>query len=125
MNQCEATRASGDRCRAQALPGRPKCFAHDEDNRELANAARRKGGQNSGNVVRAARRIPRDMSDLVKRLLEAVDAVERGDLDHRRATAMASLAGAAVRVYEVGEVQQRLETLEARLEAEQPRAKWR
>lgn len=114
MSQCETRRANGERCRAQALPGRPLCFAHDPENRARAGDARRKGGQNSGNVVRAARRIPKDMADLVKRLLEAVDAVESGALDHRRATAMASLAGAVVRVYETGELEQRLAELEER-----------
>ncbi len=44
MNQCSPIRATGDRCRATALPNRPQCFAHDPENRERATEARRKGG---------------------------------------------------------------------------------
>ncbi len=121
MTQCETIRLSGEQCKAQALPGRPLCFAHDPENRARADDARRRGGANRANTVRAARRIPKDMGDLVKRLLEAVDAVERGDLDHRRATAMASLAGAVVRVYEVGELALEVKALREQVEG----GKWR
>jgi hypothetical protein len=44
--------------------------------------------------------------------MEAIDQVHAGELDPRRASAMASLAGAVCRVYETGEIQQRIEALE-------------
>ncbi len=117
MNQCAAVRPGGQRCRAQALPGRALCFAHDPENRERASEARRKGGHNSASTVRASRHMPRDMRELAQRLLEAVDEVHRGELDSRRATAMASLAGSYVKVYEVAEVEHRIADLEARASA--------
>ena len=117
MNQCSAIRANGDRCRATALPNRPQCFAHDPENRERATAARRKGGTNRSTPARASRRIPKDMRDLASRLMEAISQVHGGELDPKRLTAMASGAGAVVRLHEVGEIEQRLEALEARAEA--------
>ncbi len=124
MNQCAAVRPGGQRCRAQALPGRALCFAHDPENRERASEARRKGGANSANTVRAGKHIPRDMKELTRRLLEAIDQVHRGELMPDQARAMASLAGAVCRVYEVGEVEQRIADLEARLETRQAQRRY-
>ncbi len=116
MIQCSGTRRGGEPCNAAALPGRALCWAHDPELRGKATEARRAGGENSSTAARAARRVPRDMADLVKRLLLAVDEVHRGELDPRRATAMAALGRAIVTVYEAGELQQRLTELEARVD---------
>lgn len=117
--KCSATRTNGTPCQAVALPGRELCWAHDPEHREKASAARRAGGANRSNLARAARHIPRDMKDLTRRLLEAIDQVHRGELEPRSLTAMASGAGAVVRLYEVGELEARLEALEER--AAQPK----
>ncbi len=115
MVQCSGTRRSGEPCNAAALPGRSLCWAHDPELRGKAAEARKAGGRNSSAAARAARRVPKDMADLVERLLLAVDEVHRGDLDTKRATAMAALGRAIVTVYEAGELQQRLTELEARV----------
>ncbi len=115
-NTCQATRADGSPCRAAPTPS-GYCWAHDSDLRDKAKEARRLGGHNRSSTVRASRRTPRDMQDLARRLLEAVDKVESGELDPVKATAMARLAGAAVRVYELGEVEGRFARIEAQLEA--------
>ncbi len=125
MNQCAAVRPGGQRCRAQALPGRALCFAHDPENRERASEARRKGGHNSANLTRAARRIPRGMQDVARRILEAFDRVESGELPPDRAHAMARLAAVYVQIHDAGEVQARIEELEARLEQRPGAAGWR
>lgn len=122
MIQCSAMRTTGERCRATALPDRPQCFAHDPDNRERATAARRKGGTNRSTPARAAKHIPKDMADLLSTLMTAITEVHDGELDHRPATAMASLASAVVRIHETAELQQRLEALEAAAES---RKGWR
>lgn len=113
MTQCDAIRSNGERCRAQALPERSQCFAHDPENRERATAARRKGGENKSTPARASRRIPKDMRDLASQLMAAISECHDGELDPKRLSAMASGAGAVVRVHEVGEFEQRLEALEA------------
>ncbi len=123
MTQCTAIRPNGERCRATALPDRPQCFAHDPANRERANAARRAGGHNRSSTVRAARRMPANLKDVAARLLVALEETYTGDLEPDRARAMASLAGAVCRVYEVGEVEQRIADLEARLEARPQQAR--
>ncbi len=124
MTQCETIRATGERCRAQALPNRPLCFAHDPENRARAGDARRKGGHNRATTVRAARRIPKDMQELSRLLMEAVDQVHAGELDHRRATAMAALAGAVCRVHEIGELSLEVQALRERLESQQGGKRW-
>ncbi len=126
MSYCTATRRNGEPCRAQALPERRLCWAHHPEMRQKADAARRRGGENKANVVRAGKHVPKDMRDLARRLLEAIDEVHRGELMPDQARAMASLAGAVCRVYEVGEVEQRIADLEARLEQQRPGAAgWR
>ncbi len=116
---CTATRKDGSPCTVRALAS-GYCTFHDPALRETTREARRAGGRNSSNAARAAKRIPRDLGDLSRRLFEALDEVHRGDLDPKRATAMASLAGAAIRVHEVAELELRLAALEERA-AVQPR----
>jgi len=49
---------------------------------------------------------------VVALLLGALEEVHDGTLQPSRATAMAALASAAIRVYEVAEIEQRLDALE-------------
>jgi hypothetical protein len=113
MSLCETIRSNGDRCRAQALPSRPKCWAHDPGSREKADEARRRGGANRSNVARATRCMPRDIKGLSRRILEAFDQVATGKLAPDRAHAMARLAAVYVQLHQAGEVETRLQALEA------------
>lgn len=108
---CRSLRADGTPCQARPTED-GYCFAHSPALRERTAAARRAGGYGRSNAARAARHIPKDMRGLGRRLMEAIDQVHAGELDPRRASAMASLAGAVCRVYETGEIQQRIEALE-------------
>ena len=112
MSLCETIRSNGERCRAQALPDRPGCWAHDPGSREKADEARRRGGANRSNLARATRRMPRDLKDLGSRLLEAFDAVNAGDLPPDRAHAMARLAAVYVQIHGAAETDARLDALE-------------
>ncbi len=114
MNQCDATRANGERCRANALPGRPQCFAHDPDNRALRDKARRAGGHNSSTVARAVKHLPPHFATIATQLLEAITEVHEGKLSPQRLTAMSAGASAVVRIFEVGEFETRLAQLEER-----------
>ena len=122
MSLCETVRSNGERCRAQALPDRVGCWAHDPGSREKADEARRRGGVNRSNVARATRRMPRDMKDLSRGSLEAFDQVATGELAPDRAHAMARLASVYVQLHQAGEVEMRLEVLEA---AAETRKGWR
>jgi hypothetical protein len=122
MSLCETVRSNGERCRAQALPDRVGCWAHDPGSREKADEARRRGGVNRSNVARATRRMPRDMKDLSRRILEVFDQVATGELAPDQAHAMARLASVYVQLHQAGEVEMRLEVLEA---AAETRKGWR
>ncbi len=67
-------------------------------------------------AARVQKAVPADLKELHNLLLKALKEVHEGQLDPRRATAMASLAGALVRVHEIGELVVRIEQLEGRLE---------
>ena len=113
MIQCSATRINGEQCRATALPNRPQCFAHDPDNKELAMAARRKGGANRSTARRVQKRMPREMSDIVEIIEAALGAVLTSKVTPSQGHAVASLVSAWVRLHELGEFTQRLDALEA------------
>jgi hypothetical protein len=60
----------------------------------------------------AARHLPKDLKDVLGRLLEALDEVHGGELDPRRATAMSSIAGVIAKIYTDSELEQRIAALE-------------
>lgn len=113
MKRCTQVKASGEQCRTQALDS-GFCWAHDPSVRDRADAARRKGGHNRSTLVRATRRMPRDMAELSKRILEAFEEVNAGTLIPDRAHAMARLAAVYVQLHQAGELETRLAELEAR-----------
>ena len=109
--KCNGIKRDGERCTAMALDS-GLCFAHDPENRAQATAARRRGGANRSNVARATRRMPRDLADLSRRLLEAFAEVHSGDLAPDKAHALARLAAVYVQLHSAGEVDARIEALE-------------
>ena len=93
-------------------PGRGyrHCIGHDPG----ALEARRKGGHDKSRAKRAGKLLPARLQPMVSLLEDALGKVHRGELDHRAASAMASLAGALVRTITAGELEERLKALEAR-----------
>jgi hypothetical protein len=79
----------------------------------MAAAARQRGGTNRSNLNRASARMPRNLKSLGERILQAFDRVETGELDPARAHAMARLVAAFVQLHQIGELEGRLEALEA------------
>jgi len=65
--------------------------------------------------VRAAKLLPARLQPMVSLLEDALGEVHLGELDPRAASAMASLAGALVRVTPAGELEERLRALDAML----------
>jgi hypothetical protein len=53
---------------------------------------------------------------MIAALLDALDEVHRGDLDPKRASAMAALSGAVTRAYGVGILEERVQALEGQQE---------
>ena len=107
--RCAATRRDGAPCTAQSGPS-GFCIGHNPG----AQEARRKGGHGKSRAERARKLLPARLRPVADALEKALDEVHRGELDPRAASAMASLAGALVRVTTAGELEERLRSLEER-----------
>ena len=119
MKQETAARPVSQRCPAVRTDGRPctakptttgYCIGHTPE----AQESRRKGGRNTSRAARSKRLLPARLRPVAERLEVAFEEIHRGELDPRIATAMASLAGALVRVITSGEVEERLRVLEVK-----------
>jgi len=107
--RCTSTRRDGAPCTAQAGAS-GYCIGHDPG----AVEARRKGGHATSRAERASKLLPARLQPVVSLLENALGEVHRGELDHRQAAAMASLAGALIRAMTAGELEERLRALEDR-----------
>ena len=113
--RCRGLRRDGSPCQAppHAIGPAGHCWAHDDSRAEARRAARAKGGQNRATAKRIDRLVPATLRPTLDTLLCAVDEVKDGTLTPAQASAMAALAGAAVKVYQVAELEQRVASLEA------------
>jgi hypothetical protein len=120
LAQCQAVKADGNRCGSfgKAIPevGGVYCFQHDPrrspaERRERARfAARQQRGKHS--PQRLKRMLPPRLVDVYEKLEEAMGGLLEGSFPPTRATAMATVATAMVRVLERGEHEQMLRDLE-------------
>ena len=112
--RCKALRRDGRPCRAPALPtGAGLCFVHDPGRQAALAGERAAGGRAKATALRAERLVPATLRPVITDLLDALQGVRAGSLSPAQGTAIAALAGALVRVYQLGEVEQRLRDLEA------------
>lgn len=109
---CRAKRKDGKPCKAQALPSDRYCWAHSPTLAEARLAARKKGGHGSSKQSRLGKLMPPRLVPIFAKLETALDEVHDGTLEPRAASAMASLAGAIVRVLTSGELEERVRKLE-------------
>ena len=105
--RCPAVRKDGQPCSAEARAD-GFCVGHSPSAQEY----RRRGGAATSRGARAQRLLPTRLRPVVQLLENAITEVHDGELDPRRAQAMASLTGALVRVFTVGELEERLRSLE-------------
>ena len=108
--RCQATRVNGEPCRASAQAN-GLCFGHQPD----AATNRAKGGRNRSNAARSLKSLPERLRPVADMLATAMDETYSGVMEPKKAQALASLAGAMVRVVTSGEMEERLRTLEAAL----------
>ena len=108
--RCAATRVDGQPCRARAGSS-GFCIGHSPG----AAAARRKGGFGSSKKARADKLLPVRLRPVLDLLEAAIREVHQGSLDHRQGSAMASLANAIVRVFQAGQLEERVGQLEDRI----------
>ncbi len=116
--QCAAMRRDGQPCTAPVPPDRAYCFAHDPDRATERQAAREKGGRGHGTAARAGKLVPALLRPVLDTLLDAVEGVKAGTTSPQQASALSSLAGAIVKVYQAGTLEERLTALEAAQTAE-------
>ncbi len=113
--RCRGARRDGSPCAAAPHTIGPSgfCWAHDPDNAGARREAQAKGGRNKGAAARAEKLVPATLRPTLATLLAAVDEVKDGKLMPGQASAMASLAGAIVRLYQTGILEERIASLEA------------
>ena len=110
--QCTATRRDGQPCAARALPGHSRCWGHDPDLAEQRRLKSAAGGHNKATSKRLGKRMPATLRPVLDTLYGALAGLEEGTTDPKTATAMASVAGAIMRLYEGSEMESRLAVLE-------------
>ena len=115
---CAATRKDGRPCTARALPGGDYCFAHDPARQGALRASRERGGRSKAAAARAEKLVPAILRPVLDTLLGAVDEVKTGAITTQQAGALSSLAGAIVKVYQVGTLEERIAALEAAQETQ-------
>ena len=115
---CAGTRKDGAPCTAPVMGTGGYCFAHDPERATQRREARAHGGRNRATRARLDRLVPATLRPMIGSLLDALDEVHGGDLDPKRASAMAALAGAITRAYGVGVLEERIQALESAQEVE-------
>jgi hypothetical protein len=121
--KCIATTSSGQACQSFTVGGSEYCFAHDPALRAKRKQARSAGGKArhrrhitwADDELRASVRI-RSVADVLALLERATVDELRLENSHSRNRTIASLATAALKALEVGELERRLEALEAAYE---------
>ena len=113
--RCTPTRRDGSPCAAppSAIGDDGRCWAHSEAKREARREARAKGGANRATSVRAERLMPARLRPVLGAVLAALHDVRSEAITPAQGSAIASLAGAAVKVFQVGVLEERIERLEA------------
>src|SRR5258708_3197576 len=113
--RCRALKRDGQPCSAPAVRN-GLCIGHQgEDNRAWSV----KGGKATSHRERSAKLLPSRLRPIVDGLEAAFYAVQRGQLEPRAGAALASIASAIVRVFQAGELGERVRALEG-AEAEEP-----
>ncbi len=107
VQRCPAVKRDGSACGAKAGPS-GFCIGHTP----RAQEARAKGGAGTSRQARALKALPPRLRPVADMLASALTEVHEGSLDPRAASAMASLAGALVRVVSAGEFEDRVRALE-------------
>ena len=113
---CRAKKPDGSSCQAAALPGSDFCFFHDPDLADERREANAFGGrQNRMKTLDADAPDVKVEScqDIVRLIGETINQVRKGQLDPRVANAIGYLTNVLIKAYEQGDLEKRIEDLEA------------
>jgi len=117
--RCTGTRKDGAACAAYALPGGAFCLAHDPARAAALRAARARGGRGKANAARAGKLVPASLRPILDGLYAVFAEVRAGTLEPRTGTALGSIAGAIVKVHQVGTLEERIAALEEQVQVAQ------
>ncbi len=95
--RCPAVTKSGRICGGKPVQGTCRCFAHAPESVEW----RRKGGKASGSLARARKAIPAGMQPVLDSLLDSMHRIRVGGLQPGVAKALAAIASAYIKGFEV------------------------
>lgn len=117
--KCRATKADGTVCRSFAVSDAGWCVSHDPARQEANRESSRRGGENRSAYRRAARQWAAagreiDQDDLPAFLRAAVIDVRAGKIEPSVASALATLAKAAVSISNEIELEQWIAMLEVK-----------
>lgn len=119
---CSAKTKTGKPCQGFAVHGSDCCFTHSPDRAADRARANSKGGKaRQGRIVGSVGAPERvvtiaSVGDVLKVITDAINDCLRLENSIARARALGGLAGAALKAFEVSELEQRIAALEARLE---------
>ena len=108
---CKSKRKDGKPCRAPSI-NNGFCFAHSPELADKAKEARINGGKNKATAVRLNKLMPQRLRPIYNKLEKALGEVHTGELDPRKASAMASLSSVLIKVLTTGELEERVLKLE-------------
>ena len=111
-NRCGSPKKDGTPCAAVQVLADGKCFAHSAVTAAARAAGNRRGGHNSAKIVRLRGAVPPRLMPIFDTLEAALAEVHAGELEPKRAAAMAALARALVAVLTAGELEERVRRLE-------------
>jgi hypothetical protein len=125
---CTGTRRNGRPCKAPARAN-GLCWFHDPAVAAERDAARVAGGHAKSNAARVQAYMPDSLKPVLAKLIAALDETHEGALAPSQAQALASLAGAIGKLYEVAQLEAKIEQIEAKAQqqATQPmggRTRW-
>jgi len=117
MAQCKGNTKSGAPCKVPTLKGKQYCFTHDPSTRRAQAVARKLGGENRHTPHFAdASLLPANVSTLedANKILGYTLAEVKGmDNSIGRARLLLSLFDSFVKSFEIGELEKRIQALEA------------
>jgi hypothetical protein len=119
MAKCSAIAASGNPCKGVPIDGSQWCYHHHPDNAGKLHTRGHKGGKRGGRG-----RPQNELQDIKRRLSDLADAVLEGEVDKSVGAVVSQILGTYVRTVSVElqareqlELVERMEALEAALEA--------
>jgi len=112
---CTGTRADGAPCGSTVVLASGLCFIHDPGRAVERSAASAKGGRGKSRIARVEKLVPATLRPVLTLLLQVLEEARDGRIAPAQANAVATVAGAIVKVYGSATVEQQIAALEAEI----------